>query len=121
MQSSDNIERAINFVWAEIGKELKQLDKERLLALAQLHPEKHLSIRYNQELLELLDKIFSNDDINLDKETIKKIIKMNNADNIFREIGKTLRKSQDLLSTGATVIGQQEKQTLPLRTVYKDD
>jgi len=120
---ADQIDKATNFVWAEVGKELQKQDKERMLALAQQHPEKFLAIKTNVDLLKLCDSLFSKDKEKLNeitKELQEQILEINKIDTTFREVATFLRYSRDMLTVGATITGQIDKQVLPLKTDYSD-
>jgi hypothetical protein len=119
----EQIDKATNFVWAEVGKELQKQDKERMMALAQQHPERFLAIKTNIDLLELCKVLFppDNEKLNeLTKEIQQKILNINKIDTTFREVAIFLRYSRDMLTVGATITGQIDKQVLPLRTNYGD-
>jgi hypothetical protein len=121
MQSSTDVEKSINFVWGYIGKQLQQLDKRRMLAIAQNNPNYHLNILANIDIDVIINDLFFTDtDIILSDNLKKRIIELNRIDNTFIEIAKFLKHSQDMLSTGSTITGQIDKNVLPLRIHYEN-
>lgn len=121
--TTDKTDASINFVWGHVGKKLQKLDPERMLCLTQQNPDLKLSVLTNIELDELIKEIFSNDkDIpNFNLEIKKKILKINNVDNTFRETSRFLRYKQDMLSIGSAITGQIDRTNLPMRFDYKKD
>jgi len=123
---SDEVTKSINFVWGNVGKDLQKLDKERMLAIAQQNPEKHLAIRSNLELFDLLDMLEKevsklDGSLEIPENIFKKILEINKSDNVFREVAKFLRYKSDMLSIGSTITGQIEKKSAFLKTNYGKD
>ena len=119
---SDQVERSVNFVWGNVGKDLQELDKNRMLAIAQQNPEKHLSIQANIEILELIKELSKEvDKLELPNDIKKEILRINKADNTFREVAKLLRYKSDMLSIGSAITGQIEKRQAFLRTNYGEE
>lgn len=117
---SDQVDKSINFVWGNVGKDLQKLDKDRMLCIAQQNPEKHLAIQSNLEIFELLKKLTVEiDKLEIPIEAQKEILRINKADNTFREVAKFLRYKSDMLSIGSAITGQIEKKSVPMRTVYE--
>ena len=119
--TTDKSDASINFVWGHVGKKLQKLDPERMLCLTQQNPDLKLSVLTNIEIDELIKELFSDkrDIPNFNLEIKKKILKLNNVDNTFRETSRFLRYKQDMLSIGSAITGQIERTNLPLRIDYK--
>lgn len=118
---SDDVNKSINFVWGNIGRGLQKKDKKRMIAIAQLNHEHHLSVLANIDIEKIIDEIFDKDFVELTEKHIKMIIELNETDNTFREIARFLKKSQDMLSVGSTITGQIDKKTIPLKVSYGDN
>lgn len=120
--SSDKVELSNVFVWGNVGKKLEELDKDRMLCLAQQNPNHSLSIIANLEVDKIIQDLFIDKDIPEFTDEIKeKILKLNNADNTFREIAKFMRYKQDMLSIGSAITGQISNQRLPMRFDYPSE
>ena len=118
--SSDKVEASINFVWGNVGEQLKALDEIRMLALAQSNPNYSLSVITNIEMESLIKEIFdSENEIGFFTTELKnKIVELNKKDVTFREIAKFFKDSNDMLSVGSTITGNIKSQKLPMRYEY---
>lgn len=117
---TDKQDAGMNFVWSKIGKDLQQLDKKRMLAIAHQKPDYMLSVQANIDGLEIIEKLFDSDKSfpELTKEIEKMIFELNHKDNMFREISDMLRHSRDMLSMGSTITGEIKRDSLPMRFNY---
>ena len=116
---SDRVELSNVFVWANVGKKLEELDKQRLLCLAHQNPNHSLSVITNMEMDKLIKDIFEDKVFpNFSDEIQKRIINLNNADNTFREVAKFMKYKSDMLSIGSTITSQIQNQRLPMRLDY---
>lgn len=104
MVSTSEIEKSKIFIWGDIGQDIKDLDKLRMMAIAHDNPSFHLSCIANRELFDILDKMDKEQEITPD--IMKDIKRTNELDNSFREIAEFLHESDDMLSTGSFIVGQ---------------
>lgn len=105
---TDNIDRGKIFIWGNFGKELKDLDKDRCLGIAQNNAEYYLTKISLDNIFEVL-QILKDKEALTDNE-INKIYEIINDDNkkhkLFSELNKFLTKSNDMLSIGSFLTGE---------------
>lgn len=125
MADQTQIEASKIFVWGQIGEELKKLDKDRMLCLAQKNPHYALSVKANQELAVIIEEILNaetDSDGRISAEAKKKIMDMvenhNDLDTIFRQINRYFQTYPDILSTGSMIMGETEQKKAWLKTDY---
>ena len=107
--NNDRIDASKIFIWGQIGQSLKDMDEQRILAIAQKNYGYHLGILSNREILLLIDEMKSGIEY---QELKDKFTAINITDNIFREIAKFLHhEPRDLLSIGSFVTGEVESKT----------
>lgn len=120
---TDQQEAGKIFIWGQVGKQLQDLDKTRMLAIIQDKPNIHLSRLANDEILKASDKLFEGDDIDPDKlaEYRKTITQTNDLDNVFRQTAQLLKDSNDMLSIGSAMTGEIENKKGYLKIHYGGD
>ena len=120
--SSDKVESSNIFIWGNVGKKLEKLDENRMLCLAHQNPNISLSVITNIEVDKIIEDLFFEKDFpNFNTEIQEKILKLNNADNTFRQVAKFMKYKQDMLSIGSAITGQIQNQKLPMRFNYGQD
>jgi hypothetical protein len=109
---SSKIEASKILVWGHIGQDLKDLDPERVLAVAQKDPRYFLSLIANGEIAGFIDYVFEH---GLTKDLEKFIEASNKKQAIFIEVAEFLQDSGDMLSTGSFLTGELESEKAILR------
>jgi hypothetical protein len=109
---SSRIEASKILVWGHIGQELKDLDPERVLAIAQQDPKYFLSLIANGEIETFIDSVIES---GLTEEIERFITDCNKKQAIFIEVAEFLHSSEDMLSTGSFLTGQIESEKAILR------
>ena len=117
--TTDKIEAGKIFVWGNIGKDIKALDEDRMLAVAQKDPDYHLALKCNSEVSDIVKALRDSKGVLTDK--IKSmVINTNNKDNLFREISAFLQESEDMLSIGSFMTGEMAKKTALMKLMEDD-
>lgn len=105
--TTDSIERSKIFIWGQVGKQLKDMDDERMLAIAQDDPDYFMSILANRDISEIIIQIIK--EKGLSKESKKLILAVNKFDSVFREISQFMQHTEDMLSIGSFMTGELDK------------
>ena len=115
--SNDNIDGGKIFVWGQIGEMLKELDKKRLISIAEKNSNYTYSRMANDEILDLVRRMKAGESFDKIKPDIDEL---NELDNIFREIAEFLHeKPHDMLSIGSFITGELESKKAFLDLGYK--
>lgn len=118
MNLSDRIDASKIFIWGQVGEKLGALDDTRLFSVAQNNPNLLLSTLTNKEIAPLIKKLAEND-YNFESIRIE-IEKLNELDNIFREISSFMNETEDMLSIGSFLTGEVESNPI-LMNILKDE
>lgn len=102
---SSRIEASKILVWGHLGEELKKLDPERVLAIAQQDPKYFLSLIANEEIEGFIEALIEKGE-GLTPELEEFITACNKNQAIFIEVAKFLHATEDMLSTGSFLTGQ---------------
>lgn len=124
MLDSSGYEDGKILVFAKLGKQLKEIDEKRILAIAQDNPNKYLFNIYENEITILLEKLENIDDDNVKefkKQILKDLLRHNETDNIFYELNKFLTKSDDMLSIGSFLTGHDNRKHKLAKIISEDD
>lgn len=119
-QGSSRIEASKILVWGHIGQELKELDPERVLAIAQQNPNYYLALLSNKEIQSIITEIYESGK-GLTEEHKKLIRAWNKNQAVFIEVAKFLHATEDMLSTGSFLTGELEGEQAILRLLEERD
>lgn len=117
MMQGDRIEAGKILVWGHIGQELKDLDPQRVLAIAQDDPKYFLSLIANDEIDDII-KIVWDEGLTPEAETL--ILESNKLQAIFEEVASFLHGAEDMLSTGSFLTGELKSEQALLRLIEED-
>lgn len=105
LNSISQSENALILVWSNVGQKLKKIDDNRLLAIAQKNADYHLTTISLKEILPFIKDL--DEKFNVENppslDDLKKLLDINEKDNLFREISKFFNESHDNLSIGSAL------------------
>lgn len=117
MNESPSMERGKIFVWADYGKILSDLDKERVHSIIQQNAHRFLSLQANIEMDDIINEIKDN---GYSDKVEKMIYELNKKDILFREINKFMIHQNDLLTLGTLITGEKDKKKMQEIMDYGD-
>lgn len=114
--TTEAMEGAKVFIWGQVGDQLKKLDPDRILAIAQHDPARHLHIQANKDIGRVMAEIMDTGTVtNKHKEALARA---DYLDMLFQEVADFLHKNLDPLSTGSFLVGETESKEAFLKVNY---